>query len=151
MRKLFFYAALVITIGFCCFGKTKCKQDITQVRFRIINAQNGQDLVFGPTKIYDKNLIKFYSLNGSDTIFHTYGAGPNPNPGQDSLLFVNFNHRKKNNVLMKVSDSDIDTLHIIYELVDAAPCCPDYIAVKPDSFNNKPPETLKGGITILKK
>ncbi|MFM8588460.1 MAG: hypothetical protein ACKOBX_08975 [Bacteroidota bacterium] len=149
--KIFFYSVFPLTLAACCLGNRKCNQDYTSARFRIVNAINGQDLVFGSTKVYDKDLIKFYSLSGTDTILHHYGAGPNPNPGQDSLLFVDFDYRKQNIVFIRLSNSDIDTLKIIYETVDASPCCPDYSAARPSSFNNKPLDVLTGGVTIIKK
>lgn len=149
--KIFFYALFPLTITSCCLGNRKCNQDYSSARFRIVNSINGQDLVFGPTKIYDKDVIKFYSLSGIDTILHNYGAGPNPNPGQDSLLFVDFDYRKQNTVFIRLTSSDIDTLNITYEMVDGSPCCPDYSAVKPNSFNNKQLEILTGGVTIIKK
>ena len=149
--KIFLYAIFPLTIASCCLGNRKCNQDYTSARFRIVNSLNGQDLVFGSSKIYDKDLIKFYSLNGTDTIFHHYGAGPNPNPGQDSLLFVDFDYRKQNVVFVRLTNSDIDTLNVIYELVDASPCCPDYSAAKPSSINSRPLEVMTGGITIIKK
>jgi len=149
--KIFFYSLLALTITSCCLGNRKCKQDYSSARFRIVNSINGQDLVFGSGKIYDKNFIKFYSLNGTDTILHNYGAGPNPNPGQDSLLYVDFDYRKQNVVYIKLTNSDIDTLNVIYELVDASPCCPDYSSVKPINFNNKQLEVLTGGVTLIKK
>lgn len=149
--KTFFYFFLPLTLASCCIGNRKCNQDYNSSRFRIVDKTSGNDLVFGSTKIYDKNFITFYSLNGVDTIFHHYGAGPNPNPGQDSLLFVDFDYRKQRIVFVKLSNSDIDTLNVIYELVDASPCCSDYYALKPDSYNNKPLEVLSGGVTIIKK
>mgnify|MGYP007095241197 FL=1 len=120
--KIFFYALFPLTIASCCLGNRKCNPDYTSARFRIVNSLNGQDLVFGSSKIYDKDFIKFYSLNGTDTILHHYGTGPNPNPGQDSILFVDFDYRKQNVVFVRLTNSDIDTLNIIYELVDASPC-----------------------------
>ena len=149
--KVFFYVILPITFASCCLGNRKCNQDYSSARFRIVNSTNGQDLVFGSTKVYDKDFIKFYSLNGPDTIIHHYGAGPNPNPGQDSLLFVDFDYRKKETVFIRLTNTDVDTLNVIYQLVDASPCCPDYTTAKPNSFNNKSLEQITGGITIIKK
>lgn len=149
--RVFLYAVLPLTLVSCCFGNRKCNQEYNSARFRIVNSTNGQDLVFGSSKIYDKDFIKFYSLNSTDTIFHHYGAGPNPNPGQDSLLFVDFDYRKKETVFLKLTNSDIDTLNLIYQVVDASPCCPDYSSVKPNSINNKSLEQLSGGILVIKK
>ena len=149
--KIFPFILVPLIITSCCLGNRKCNQDNTSARFRIVNSTTGQDLVFGATKVYDKNFIKFYSLSGIDTIWHHYGAGPNPNPGQDSLLFVDFDYRKQNIVFIRLTNSDIDTLKVEYDLVDASPCCPDYFQARPSSINNKPLETMTGGITLIKK
>ena len=150
-KKISFYTLLLLTIDSCCLGTRECKQDYTSSRFRVVNSLNGQDLVFGPAKFYDKDFIKFYSLDGADTVFHHYVAGPNSEPGQDSLLFVDFDYRKQNIVFIRFTNSDIDTLNLIYELVDASPCCPDYSIVKPISLNNKPLEVTTGGVALIKK
>lgn len=150
-RKVLLYMIFPLTLASCCLGNRKCNQEYNSARFRIVDFANGQDLVFGSSKIYDKDFIKFYSLNGTDTIFHHYGAGPNPNPGQDSLLYVDFDYRKKETVFVRLTNSDIDTLYLFYQLVDASPCCPNFLSVKPVSFNNSALEQLSGGITLIKK
>lgn len=149
--KTFLYFFLPLTLASCCLGNRKCNQDNYSSRFRILDKTNGNDLVFGPAKVYDKNSIRFFSLNGTDTIFHHYGAGPNPNPGQDSLLFVAFDYRKNEIVFVKLNSLDIDTLTVIYHLEDASPCCTDYSVVTPTNFNNNPLEQITGDITIIKK
>ena len=142
---------LVVSLASCCLGNRKCNQDDHSARFRILSASNGQDLVFGSSAIYNKNSIKFYSLNGIDTIFHHYGAGPNPNPGQDSLLYVDFDYRKKETVFVALNTSDTDTLIVKYKLIDASPCCQDYTAPEPASYNSNLLQIISGGITIIKK
>jgi hypothetical protein len=151
--KIFFVLLIpLMTITSCCLtGDRKCYQGNNSAIFRILSGSNGQDLVFGPSGIYDKNLIKFYSINGIDTIFHYYGAGPNPNPGQDSLLFVTFDHRKKDTVYVLLNNSDTDTLYLKYQMVDGAPCCPDYSQIYPSKYNKTFLQTMSGGITIINK
>ena len=149
--KTFFYFLLPLTLASCCLGNRKCNQDNNSSRFRILDKTNGNDLVFGSAKIYDKSFIVFYSINGVDTIFHRYEAGPNQKPGQDSLLFVDFDYRKKETVFVRLSSSDVDTLTLSFQIVDASPCCPDYTSAKPISLNNNFLEQVTGGITILRK
>jgi hypothetical protein len=67
-----------------------CISDNYDGQFRIVNATNGNDLVFGPNKIYDKNTIKFYSLKGTDTTFFDYQTIKFSNTGYDSILYVRF-------------------------------------------------------------
>lgn len=149
--KIFFYFILLVILSSCCLGSRKCNQDNNSSRFRILDKTNGKDLVFGSAKIYDKSFITFYSLNGIDTIFHDYAAGPNPNPGQDSLLFVEFDYRKNETVFVKLSNTDMDTLTLSYQVIDASPCCADYTSLEPVSFNNNSVQQMTGGITILRK
>jgi len=151
MKTLLILSLPALLLFSCCFGSRKCLPDLNSARFRIISSANGQDMVFGPSKIYNKNLIKFYSLDGADTIFHHYGAGSNPNPGGDSLLFVDFDYRKKDIVYVALNNSDIDTLVLNYTIVDASPCCQDYSKVQPASYNNLLLQTVYEGITIIRK
>ena len=85
-----------------------------------------------------------------DTIWHHYGAGPNPTPGQDSLLFVDFDYRKKETVFVSLTPSDVDTLSLAYQLVSSS-CCDGYYSVNPVKYNNSPIQIMNGGITIIKK
>lgn len=149
--KPFFYFLLPLTLASCCLGNRKCNQDYNASRFRILDKTAGNDLVFGPSKIYDKSFITFYSLNGVDTIFHNYGAGPNPTPGEDSLLFVNFDYRKIETVFVRLNNTDVDTLVLSYQLVDGSPCCPDFTFTQPILYNNNYIKETRGSITILRK
>ena len=149
MRVLIF--SILFPFISCCIGNRKCQQDDNSARFRILDKITGNDLVFGPSRIYDKNFISFYSLNGTDTIFHSFSAGPNPQPGQDSLLFVQFDNRKKLTVFVRLNNADTDTLGLSYVSVDEAPCCPDFLEVVPLSYNNRSLDQSPGGITIIKK
>jgi hypothetical protein len=150
MKELF-YIFLPLILGSCCLGNAKCKLDNNDVRFRIVNATSGEDLLFGATKIYDKDSIRLYSINGNDTIFHFCKAGANPNPGQDSLLYVTFDQRKYQNVILEISDSDVDTISLDYPTTNVSPCCEDYTTAVPRTLNSTPIEILTGGISLLKK
>ena len=135
----------------CCFGNRKCKQDDNNSTFKIIDKTNGNDLVFGSTRVYDKNAIVFYSINAADTVIHNYGSGPGPNPGHDSLLYVEFDYRKFATVFIRLNTSDIDTISLSYPIEDASPCCTDYSIVKPVSLNGLQLERTTDGIIVLKK
>ena len=150
MNTILSLAVLVMLLDSCCFGNRKCKSDYNSVRIRILNS-GGQDLVFGPSRIYDKNSIRFYSLNGTDTVHHRCEPGPNAIPGYDSLLYVDFDYSKQENVYVLLSSSDIDTLKLAYPVVDASPCCPDYSNVNTVSYNNNVLQTPNSGITIIYK
>lgn len=149
--KVFIYTLYPFILVSCCLANRKCKGDDFSARFRIVSLSTGKDLVFGSAKVYNKDSIKFYSVNGSDTIHHPFGAGPNPNPGEDSLLFVNFDYQKNENVFVQLTNTDIDTMTLSYQSTDGSQCCPDYTIVLVNSYNNKMPEAAPGGIILVRK
>ncbi len=142
---------LPVVIASCCMGNRKCQTDNYNTRFRIVDKTTGKDLVFGPDMVYDKSIIRFYSLNGTDTIYHHYGADANPNPGQDSLLYVTMDYRMAETVFIQLSSTDRDTMAVTYPLTDASPCCSDFKTAQPVSVNNVSLEQITGGIFIIKK
>lgn len=150
IRHIIIYCLPVI-LASCCFGNRKCKQDNNAARFRILDKGSGKDLVFGPARRYDPAFIRFYSVSGADTIIHNYGPGPSPNPGEDSLLYVDFDFRKPETVFLSLTGADTDTLLIRFEIIDPAPCCVNYTVAKPGFLNNQPLTQLSGGITVLYK
>ena len=148
--KILLHFILPITLISCCFGNRKCPEGNNSATFRIQNSTNGNDLVFGLSKIYNKDSIKFYSMSGTDTIFHSYMAGAYSDIPQDSLLFVRFDNRQIKTVYVRLNNIDVDTLNLNYSLSSSA-CCGDRINVSPVSYNNKYLETSSNGITIIKK
>ena len=103
-------------------------------QFRIIRATDGKDLVFGPDKIYDKNQIKFYSLNGVDTTFFEYEPVKFASIGYDSILHVRF-LPKTALAYIRLSNGDIDTLQISYNTFNTE-CCGTITEIKNFRFNN---------------
>ena len=99
----------------------ECASDNYYGQFRIIRASNGEDLVFGPNKIYDKNQITFYSLSNTDTTFFDYQTIKFPDIGYDSILYIHF-FPKNDVAYMRLSNGDIDTLEISYMTFDTK-CC----------------------------
>lgn len=151
---LHFYLLSVFSaflLGGCCFGKSKCQLSECLAKFRIVNAQTRQDLAFGPSRKYNPAEIKLYAINGGDTVLQYIQAGPNPNPGGDSLLFASFDYRKPDMVFIWLNNTDTDTLQLFYQVVDASPCCPDYTEIQSMQLNHIAVEKQYGGISILKK
>jgi hypothetical protein len=103
-------------------------------QFRIVSAADGKDLVFGPSKIYDKNQIKFYSLQTTDTTFFNLETIRYPNVGYDSILLVSF-IPKTDIAYMRLSNGDIDTLSITYNSFNTK-CCGTITEIKNFRFNN---------------
>jgi hypothetical protein len=140
-----------LVLSGCCFGTPKCNQNYFSARFRIVDALTGQDLAFGSARKYNPNTIKLYSINGADTVYQHLGAGSNPTPGGDSLLYASFDYQKPALVFLRLNSTDIDTLLLSYGLVDASPCCQDYSVIESILYNNKTMENQSGDVLIIKK
>jgi hypothetical protein len=144
------YLFLVVFFSSCCLGNRKCNESDLSVSFRLLNAVNGEDLIFGANSVYDKNSIKFYSLTGNDTLFHSYQAAAYSNNPQDSFLFVVFDYRKIETVYVMLASSDVDTLNVIYE-TNTSQCCQDYSTINLLRYNNTILQASSSGITTIKK
>jgi hypothetical protein len=133
---LFFLTATITTLLFSCdpCRNLDCLSDNYHGQFRVVNAIDGKDLVFGSTKIYDKNQIKFYSLNGTDTTFFDYQTIRFPNTGYDSILHVRF-FPKVDIAYMRLSNGDVDTLNISYKTYNTR-CCGTITEITNFRFNN---------------
>lgn len=103
-------------------------------QFRIVRSSDSADLVFGPAAIYDKNRIRFFSVNGTDTTNFEYRHEKFPDVGYDSILLVNF-FPKKDVAYMRLSNGDIDTLQITYKESDTK-CCGHITEITNFKFNN---------------
>ena len=102
-------------------------------KFRVVSAINGQDLVFGPNKVYDKNQIRFYSLKGSDTTFFDFQPGLF-DAGTDSCLLIDF-MPQTDVAYIRLSSTDIDTLNITYVSTDLK-CCESSSTIAKFRYNN---------------
>ena len=124
-----------ITAGFfnsCCTGTYKCKGDSLSLRFRLLST-DGIDLLFGPDRIYNSRQVRFYSFQGTDTVFHTSSPGPDPQPGRDSVLYLEIEPLEK--LFVKWNDTDYDSISLRLFKVDASPCCPDFRSIESFRFN----------------
>lgn len=134
--KLFtFIIALGIFFPSCdpCYN-LDCLADNYHGQFRIVSASDGRDLVFGTSKIYDKDRIRFYSLNGVDTTFFSCEYIKFPDVGYDSILFVYF-FPKTDVAYMNLGNGDIDTLTMSYNTVSTK-CCGSVTEITNFRFNN---------------
>jgi hypothetical protein len=138
MRSLQFLTAtvaLALLLPSCDPCKNlDCLSDNYYGQFRIVSATDGRDLVFGPTRIYDKNQISFYSLKGTDTTFFDYQALRFPNTGYDSILHVRF-FPKADIAYMRLTNGDVDTLAIAYKTFGTK-CCGTITEITNFRFNN---------------
>ncbi len=149
--KNFIYLISIFSIASCCLGNRKCNQGFTGATFRIVDKLTSQDLVFGSNAIYNPRSIQFFSMKNLDTTFHLTSIVSHSSFGQDSVFFIDFGKQQLETVFLKLNNSDMDTLSLLYTRVDGSPCCDDYVNIKPLSFNNTYLETTTLGITLLKK
>ncbi len=129
---LFFVLALV-SCDPC--DNLDCISDNYFGQFRIVSKTDGKDLVFGPDAIYDKTKIRFYSLNGADTMFFSYEPLKFAGVGYDSILYVNFFPETKTPAYIKLNDLDTDTLTITYNTFSTK-CCGTITEIVKFRYNN---------------
>lgn len=157
-KKQFFTPGLInalaltaIVMTSCCMADYKCKGDTLDFRFRLLSS-GGNDLFFGPGRIYDNRQIRIYSLRGTDTIFHQCLPGPGTEPGKDSIMYVNLAADLPEKLYAKWNPTDSDSISLQLISVDASPCCPDYTDIGSVKLNNAT-GTIKGnwGVFELRK
>ena len=117
------YLLLIIiafSLSFCTHKYDKCDDcnSYASVSFRVVSATDGKDLVFGPTRTYDKSRFKFYSLKGADTSFFDFWFHSSRHP--DSTISVALDPEVTTGYL-RLSDGDIDTFKISHQSFNA--CC----------------------------
>jgi hypothetical protein len=152
MGRFFFFISVVIvaTLSSCDPCSTlDCVSDNYYGQFRIISASTGNDLVFGSTRFYDKNQIKFFSLKGTDTTFFQYQTIKSAGTGYDSILYVHF-YPQTDVGYMRLSNSDIDTLNISYKTTKTR-CCGTITEITNFRYNNAVDVPGDKGTQELKK
>ena len=152
MRSLLFL--LIATIGIPLFSCDPCKNLDCATgnyygQFRIVSATTGKDLVFGASRVYDKNNIKFYSLKGTDTTFFDYQAINFGGVGYDSILHILF-YPNPDVAYMRISNGDIDTLNIFYKTTKSR-CCRTITEITNFRYNNSVDILGNKGTQELKK
>ena len=122
--------------------------DSFESAFRIISKDNGHDLVFGSSSIYDKSKIKIFSLQGSDTTFANYQPDRLVLNGYDSVLRFKIS-KMVDTLYIKLSNSDVDTISVSYGLSEGR-CC-SYNSIRTLNYNNFGPLTKFNGTVEFKK
>lgn len=137
----------------CCSFVDCMTSDYTG-RFRIVSAASGQDLVFGPNRIYDKTQIRFYTKKGLNITLLDYRILYLPGQGYDSIFYVDFySHTLKESVdtaYMQLTGSDVDTLTIRYDFREST-CCGDITVIENIRINNKTDMPGEAGTQEIKK
>jgi hypothetical protein len=126
-----------------------CIDDDYDVEFQIADKQSGEDLVFGPLKVFDKNQIKFYSLQGIDTINYECFPVRSAGSAYDSALNVKFYPGNPATVYLKLSEIDVDTIAVQYRIYNSE-CCGRITEIEKLRYNDS--DDLPGkGIVEIKK
>ena len=129
---------IIVTIGLFSCDPCKnldCASSNYSGQFRIISKTDSSDLVFGSKKIYDKNEIKFYSINNNDTTYFEYKAIKFGGDKYDSILYVYFYPQTFTNVYMRLSSTDTDTLTMTFKTFDTK-CCGRITEIDKFLYNN---------------
>src|SRR4051812_49639899 len=118
--------SFLITLLANCCPERKCLQTELWRAFRITDAQNGSDLIFGPNRCYDPYLVKMFSVSGSDTVYHNIRPGKySPPPVTDSLLLGELSFGRYETIYVRLNQVDTDTMKISYGYSDGGNCCRD--------------------------
>jgi hypothetical protein len=153
MTRILFFIFLNFSILFSSCDPCRnldCISDSISGQFRIVSKTGSKDLVFGPTSVYDKTKIKFYTLKGSDTIFFQYNTAKFAGNGYDSILYVRFYPATMTSAYMKLSDTDTDTLDITYNTFKTR-CCGTITEITKFRYNNLIDIPGKAGTQEIKK
>ena len=131
-----FLVFAVLFLGACdpC-RNLDCVADSYSGQFRMVQAATGKDLLFGPDHVYNNDSIRFFSLQGADTVYYHPQLLSAPGNGFDSVLVVRF-LPKADTAYMQLNGSDIDTLQLQFQTYDTR-CCGTITEITNVRFNNK--------------
>jgi hypothetical protein len=104
--------------------------------FRIISKDNGEDLLFGSLRIYNRSELRFYSLNERDTIDYPLQAVNVAGDNYDSIIRVNFYPGNTDLVYLQLNKVDIDTLTNTYRIYNSE-CCGRITEIVKFRYNDK--------------
>jgi len=79
--KIVACSILFLLFSACCLTGNKCDDNYTRINFQIVD-------VFGPFRIYKADSIRFFSVRGTDTMYHFYKPPLRSYLGTDSFLLV---------------------------------------------------------------
>jgi hypothetical protein len=151
MKKSIYYLmlSLVLVMQSCDPCKNlDCLHNDYFGEFRIVDEQNGDDLLFGSAKLYDKNKVTFYSLSSKDTIRYPFKAERIAGSINDSLINVDFFPAEDKVVFIKWKSDDIDTITVHFRTFDTE-CCGKITEIEKFKYRNY---NLEGkGLQVIKK
>jgi len=148
LQSLFFaLTAMLLQSCDACWGRSCKDEEANEVTLRILNAQNGSDLVFGPNRLYEREKIKFFSVTGGDTTFFANRSLRLSDNLPDSALLVDF-YPKSDTAFIQLNGTDVDTLALTYGEVKSW-CCRLNV-VSSIRYNNAN-DTIRGSSAVLRK
>lgn len=147
MRFLSLFVAFAV-FSSCDYCSTiDCSPGSVPIAFRLLNQTGDTDLVFGRASSYHKDSIRFYTLQGSDTIGLQYQPSI---LGTDSVLEVNVLLNTITNVYMELNAFDTDTFHVTYRNFNEK-CCGAYTQIDSLRYNYQPPFPMGQRLVELRK
>lgn len=149
--KSFFILLICIAVCFssCCRLVAKCDMSYSARQRFYLKDLSGNDLLFGASHRYDPRLVRFYSLDGGDTLWYGSLIEQNIYKTGDSFLTVQFQTFNKDTVLVRLNDQDTDTLTVAYEQ-SYDRCCGTYSSVHAVTYNDSLVQTELGVATLIK-
>ena len=151
MRKLVIIPLLALLFHSCdeC-SNLDCQPSNYQVYLRLFKQPGYDDLIFGPSAIYNPDSIRFYTMSGTDTILYQYQTLKVPGTGADSMLAVVLSPEAVSNVYMQLDRQDTDTLQVRYKRFNTK-CCSVITQIDSIRYNNQPMVSATEGIVLLSK
>ncbi|MDQ2863245.1 MAG: hypothetical protein M3R50_06285 [Bacteroidota bacterium] len=149
--KHFFCFTAVLFAG--CYIDKPCKSsrgcpDSYESVFRIVSKINGNDLLFGPTGLYDASKIKVFSLTGGDTMFANVESFRLQLNGYDSVLHFKLSN-KPDSLFIQLNNNDIDTITVSYGPTEGR-CC-SFNSIRTLTYNNSLPLANYNGTVDFEK
>jgi hypothetical protein len=135
--KLLFLFLIIFNAG--CNIDRPCKDsnmvcpDSYGSLFRITSKTNGDDLIFGPSSLYDPSKIKIFSLIANDTTFAKYEPYRMVLDGYDSVLHFKISS-KPDTLYIQLNSNDIDTISVSYGKTEGR-CC-SFNSIRTLNYNN---------------
>ncbi|HEX2533425.1 MAG TPA: hypothetical protein VHK69_06800 [Chitinophagaceae bacterium] len=116
--------------------------------FRLVSATGGQDLLFGNSRLYRPEELKFYSVANGDTTYYPQRAEKPYVPGMDSALFVSFRPVPAT-AYLRLPNGDVDTFAISSRSYNTR-CCGQITEITDFRINGLNSQPVQGVQTLQK-
>lgn len=140
---------LLLTVACDPCKNLDCITGNTLTFVQLVSRETGEDLVFGPTALYEPEELLFYAIHESETVKVDYQPIRHAGGRYDSLLQINFENLSTT-VYLKLNEQDTDTLQLSYETRQTR-CCGTITDIRTISYNNQAPVPFNHRGMELKK